>query len=76
MSLTDQHGAVAHAWFPPGTPTDPVHILPGLLYAEVCRLAGVATSSPWVAFKNRGAALTAVAGAWVTIGARAAGAPV
>jgi hypothetical protein len=76
MRLTDQHGATAYVWFPPGTPTEPARVLPGLLYTEVCRLAGVAPSVPWVAFKTRGAALTAVTGAWVTVAVRAAGANV
>jgi hypothetical protein len=61
--LTDEHGAVTFAWFPPGTPTDPAHVLPGPIYAELCRLAGVAPSSPWVAFPGlrdaRAAALAA-----------------
>jgi hypothetical protein len=60
MRLRDQHGATAHAWFPPYTPTDPAHVLPARVYAEVCRLAGVAPSSPWVAFHNHAAALAAV----------------
>jgi hypothetical protein len=76
MRLTDQHGATAFAWFPPGTPTDPIHVLPGPVFAEVCRLAGVVPSSPWVGFKTRGAALTVVTAAWLTVGVRAAGAPV
>jgi hypothetical protein len=50
MLLVDQHGGAAYAWYPPGTPTDPLHVLPDLIYAELCRLAGVAPSSPWVAF--------------------------
>jgi hypothetical protein len=76
MSLTDQHGMTSCAWFPPGTPTDPSHLLPAPVYAEVCRRVGVAPSSPWVAYKTRAEALTAMAGAWLTVGTRAAGAHV
>jgi hypothetical protein len=76
MLLVDQHRVAAYAWFPPGTPTHPSHVLPGPVYAEVCRLAGVAPSTPWVGFQTRGAALTAMTAAWVTVGVRAAGAPV
>src|SRR5437868_10735836 len=39
MSLTDQRGATAFAWFPPGTATDPAHVLPARVYGELCRLA-------------------------------------
>jgi hypothetical protein len=42
------------------------------VYAEVCRRAGVAPSSPWVAFLTRAEALTAMTGAWLTVGARTA----
>jgi hypothetical protein len=76
MSLPDQHGTTSCAWFPPGTPTDSIHVLPAPVYAEVCRRAGVAPSSPWVAYKTRGAALTAMAGAWVAVRVRAGGLPV
>jgi hypothetical protein len=76
MRLSDQHGATAYAWFPPDTPADPEHILPALIYAEVCRVAGLGPSSPWVAFKTRRAALTAMTAAWLTVGLRAGGAPV
>jgi hypothetical protein len=60
MRLIDQHGAVSFAWFPPGTPTDPGHILQARLYAALCRLTGIDPSSPWVAFPDRRAALAAV----------------
>jgi hypothetical protein len=63
MLLRDQHGGAAYAWFPPGTPTDPEHVLPARLYAEVCRLAGLAPSSPWVAFRDSSAALAAAVAA-------------
>jgi hypothetical protein len=46
------------------------------MYAEVCWRAGLAPSSPWVAFQTRAEALTAMAGAWLTVGGRAAGAHV
>jgi hypothetical protein len=59
MPLTDQHGATAHAWFLPGTPIDPTHVLPEPMYAELCRLAGVEPHSPWVAFQDRLAAAVA-----------------
>jgi hypothetical protein len=68
MPLTDQRGAVGFAWFPPGTPTDPAHVLPARVYAEVCRLAGVAPSSPWVAFRDRSAALAAAVAAELAAG--------
>jgi hypothetical protein len=68
MRLTDQHGAVTFAWFPPGTPTDAEHVLPAQVYAEVCRLTGVAPSSPWVAFRDRPAALAAVVAANLAAG--------
>jgi hypothetical protein len=68
MRLTDQHGAVAFAWFPPGTPTDPEHVLPCLIFAGVCRLAGVAPSSPWVAFQDQPAALAAAVAAGLAAG--------
>jgi hypothetical protein len=68
LSLTDQHGATAYAWFPPGTPTDPAHVLPARVYVEVCRLGGVEPSSPWVAFRDRAAALAAVVAASLTAG--------
>jgi hypothetical protein len=61
MPLTDQHGAAAFAWFPPGTPTDPIHVLPSRVYAEVCRLVEVEPSSPWVEFPDRPAAIAAAA---------------
>jgi hypothetical protein len=77
MLIIDQYGsAAAHAWFPPGTPTEPTHILPGPVYAEVCRRAGVEPNSPWVAFKSRAEALTAMTGAWLTVTVRAAGVPI
>jgi hypothetical protein len=68
MLLTDQDGATAYAWFPPGTPTDPSHVLPARVYAEVCRLAGVEPSSPWVAFRDRSAALAAAVAANLAAG--------
>jgi len=68
MLLTDQRGTTAHAWFPPGTATDPVHVLPARVYAELCRLAGVEPFSPWVAFKSRGDALAAMAAACLAAG--------
>ena len=61
MALTDQHGATAYGWFPPGTPADPPHVLPAALYAEVCRIAGADPRSPWVAFPTRSDALAAAA---------------
>jgi hypothetical protein len=66
MPLTDQNGAIAHAWFPPGTPTDPIHVLPALLYVKVCHLAGVEPTSPWVAFRRRVDALAAAVAANLT----------
>jgi hypothetical protein len=64
MTLTDQRGAaVGYAWFPPGTPTDPAHVLPAAVYAEVCRIAGEDPSSLWVVFKRRSVALSAVVAA-------------
>jgi hypothetical protein len=63
MRLTDQCGAIAHAWFPPGTPTDPEHILPGSVYAELCRLAEVDPWAPWVAFREQSDALAAAVAA-------------
>jgi hypothetical protein len=59
MRLVDQHGATTFAWFPPGTPANPEHLLPARLYAEVCRLTGVEPSSPWVAFRDCPAAVAA-----------------
>jgi hypothetical protein len=59
LSLTDQHGATSYAWFPPNTPTDPAHVLPARVYVELCRLAGVEPSSPWVEFHDHAAALAA-----------------
>jgi hypothetical protein len=62
MRLVDQRGAVAgYAWFPPGTATDPAHVLPSAVYAGVCRTAGADPHSPWVAFGCRSAAVSAVA---------------
>ena len=63
MVLTDQHGVVAFAWFPEGTWTDPAHVLPRGVYAEVCRLAGVPERSPWVAFRRLADANAAVVAA-------------
>jgi hypothetical protein len=68
LPLTDQHGSTAFAWFPPGTPTDAIHILPGPVYAELCQLAGVEPGSPWVAFQDRPAALAAVVLAIIAAG--------
>jgi hypothetical protein len=76
MLLVDQHRVAAYAWFPPGTPTHPTHVLPAAVYAGVCRRAGVLPSSPWVAFKSRAEALTAMTGAWLTAAVRAPGATV
>jgi hypothetical protein len=63
MPLTDQHGAVSYAWFAPGTATHPVHVLPAVLYGEVCRAAAVDPRSPWVEFPDQRAAIAALAAA-------------
>jgi len=68
MVLTDQHGAVAFAWFPEGTRADPAHVLPLAVYAEVCRLAGVPVGSPWVAFARQADAVTAAVAACLAAG--------
>ena len=68
MTLTDQRGAVAFAWFPEGTAAATAHVLPRPVYAEVCRLAGVTAGSPWVAFARQADALAAVVAACLTAG--------
>lgn len=73
--LTDQRGAVAFAWFPEGTATDPEHVLPASLYAGVCRIAGVSAGSPWVAFRTRGDALAALAAACLAAGTQPTATP-
>jgi hypothetical protein len=75
MLLIDQFGVTAHAWFPPGTATDPIHVLPDRVYGELCRLSGVEPLSPWVAFRDRGDALAAMAAACLATGIRPAAAP-
>jgi hypothetical protein len=73
MQLTDQYGATAYAWFPPGTPTDREHLLPADVYAELCGLAGVEPWSPWVAFRDRSAALAAAVAANLSVGQQPVG---
>jgi hypothetical protein len=63
MPLVDQHGGVSFAWLAPGTFARPEHILPAVVYGEVCRAAGVDPRSPWVEFPDRRAALAALAAA-------------
>lgn len=70
MHLMDQHGATAYAWFPPGTVTDPAHVLTAPVYRELCRLAGAGPRPPCVAFKSRDDALAAMAAACLAAGVR------
>ena len=50
MALTDQRGGRLFAWLPPGTATDRAHVLPGPVYAALCRSCGLEGRPPWVAF--------------------------
>lgn len=70
MVVTDQTGAHLYGWFPPGTPTDPEHVLPAEVYAELCRLADVPPAAPWVAFDDRIDAVVAMAAACLALGYR------
>jgi hypothetical protein len=68
MIVTDQYGARLFGWFPPGTPADPAHVLPAEVYAEVCRLAGLPPTAPWVAFRERFDAIVTMAAACLALG--------
>jgi hypothetical protein len=72
MVVIDQNGAKLFGWFPTGTPTDPAHVLPAEVYAELCRRAGLPAGAPWVAFHDRLDAIIAMAAACLTLGFRLA----
>jgi len=75
MALTDQRGRRLFAWFPPGTAADRAHVLPGPVYAALCRMCGLADDRPWVAFDDRVEAVLAMAAAVLAAGYRLGPAP-
>jgi len=70
MALTDQRGGRLFAWLPPGTATDRAHVLPGPVYAALCRSCGLEGRPPWVAFDDRVEAVLAMAAAVLAAGYR------